>query len=102
MSQSEKVRSRLQALDERLARLRNAWKPDDPLGNLNNGLRAGYLLGPCDVNYRPVLWRTSGVPAPPGSVLLPNDEGGEGEPESILVRRRPVGFAGSLWQRPIV
>jgi prepilin-type N-terminal cleavage/methylation domain-containing protein len=43
----------------------NLWKPEDPTGNLNGGLRAGYLLRPCDANYRPVLWRTSGTPAPP-------------------------------------
>ena len=48
----------------------NMWKPEDPTGNLNNGLRAGYLLRPFYVNYRPILWRTSKAtagtpPAPP-------------------------------------
>ncbi len=39
----------------------NAFKPEDPslakYGNLNNSLRSGYFLRPCDANYRPVLWK---------------------------------------------
>jgi prepilin-type processing-associated H-X9-DG protein len=37
----------------------NAWKPDDPGGNLNDGLRAAYLLRPCDATYLPVLMSSS-------------------------------------------
>ena len=41
----------------------NLWKPDDPTGNLNNFLRAGYFLRPCDAKYKPVLWY-NGAPGP--------------------------------------
>ena len=39
----------------------NAWRPDDPKApdDLNNDLRAGYYLRPCDANYKPVEWRAS-------------------------------------------
>ena len=40
----------------------NAWKPEDPTGNMNNFLRTGYYLRPFDANYRPVLWY-NGTPA---------------------------------------
>jgi prepilin-type N-terminal cleavage/methylation domain-containing protein/prepilin-type processing-associated H-X9-DG protein len=41
----------------------NAWKPENPTGNMNNFLRAGYFLRPCDANYRPVLWYNGAPPA---------------------------------------
>jgi prepilin-type N-terminal cleavage/methylation domain-containing protein/prepilin-type processing-associated H-X9-DG protein len=43
----------------------NSWKPEDPTGNLNNALRAGYFLRPFDANYRPVLWPSSAPYVPP-------------------------------------
>jgi prepilin-type N-terminal cleavage/methylation domain-containing protein/prepilin-type processing-associated H-X9-DG protein len=42
----------------------NRWRPENPAGNLNDGLRAGYLLRPCSATYQPVLWR-SGAPFTP-------------------------------------
>jgi len=41
----------------------NNWKPDDPTGNLNNFLRAGFFLRPFDANYKPVLWYNGAPPA---------------------------------------
>jgi prepilin-type processing-associated H-X9-DG protein len=37
----------------------NRWKPDNPAGNLNDGLRAGFYLRPCSATYQPVLWRST-------------------------------------------
>jgi hypothetical protein len=40
----------------------NGWKPEEPTGNLGNGMRAGYFLRPFTADYRPVLWY-AGAPA---------------------------------------
>jgi prepilin-type N-terminal cleavage/methylation domain-containing protein/prepilin-type processing-associated H-X9-DG protein len=45
----------------------NMWKPDDPTGNMNNFLRTGYFLRPCDAKYKPVLWYTNAIPAGKGA-----------------------------------
>ena len=41
----------------------NRWRPDNPQANFHSLLRAGFLLRPFDVNYRPVMW--PGGDAPP-------------------------------------
>jgi len=43
----------------------NVWRPDDPTGNLNNRLRAGYFLRPCSATYKPIEWRVNGAPYTP-------------------------------------
>src|SRR2546430_2449657 len=40
----------------------NSWRPDDPTGNLNNRLRAGYFLRPCTASYKPVEWKVNSAP----------------------------------------
>jgi hypothetical protein len=37
----------------------NAWLPDNPAPNLNQGLRAGYFLRPFTETYQPVRWRST-------------------------------------------
>jgi prepilin-type N-terminal cleavage/methylation domain-containing protein/prepilin-type processing-associated H-X9-DG protein len=44
----------------------NMWKPEDPTGNMNNFLRTGYFLRPCDANFKPVLWYNGAPPAGSG------------------------------------
>ena len=41
----------------------NLWKPEDPTGNLNNFLRAGFFLRPFDASYHPILWYNGNPPA---------------------------------------
>src|SRR4051812_42213862 len=50
----------------------NSWKPDDPTGNLNDGLRASYYLRPFSANYVPVLWRSSAPFTPIDNKNTPN------------------------------
>jgi prepilin-type processing-associated H-X9-DG protein len=44
----------------------NGWKPDNPTGNMNNFVRAGYFLRPCDAKFKPVLWYNGAPPAGSG------------------------------------
>jgi len=79
----------------------NQWKPEAPAapGNLNNALRAGYLLRPCDANYRPVLWRTSGTPAPP--VDNKNSPTLEWKPYPRLGKMKRSALAADIFSTPV-
>jgi prepilin-type N-terminal cleavage/methylation domain-containing protein/prepilin-type processing-associated H-X9-DG protein len=78
----------------------NRWKPDNPTGNLNNGLRAGYLLRPFDAKYKPVLWRaSSNPPAPPI-----DDKNGplfEWRPYPTLNKMRRAAIAADIFSTPM-
>jgi prepilin-type N-terminal cleavage/methylation domain-containing protein len=79
----------------------NRWRPDDPTGNLNDGLRAGYLLRPCDASYRPVLW-----PASPGSAGAPpvdnkNAPTFKWSPYPRISKLKRSAFAADIFSTPI-
>src|SRR5439155_14510331 len=79
----------------------NAWKPEDPKGNLNDALRAGYLLRPCDATYRPVLWpaSTSSPGAPP--VDNKNSPTFTWRPYPRISKMKRVAYAADIFSTPI-
>ena len=76
----------------------NRWKPENPAGNLNDGLRAGYYLRPFAENYRPVLWR-SGAPFTP--VDNKNTPVFEWSPYPRLSKMKRVAIATDIFGFPV-
>jgi hypothetical protein len=76
----------------------NAWKPENPAGNLNDGLRAGYFLRPFSESYRPVLWRST---APFTPVDNKNTPVFEWSPYPRLSKMKRVAIAADIFGAPV-
>src|SRR2546423_12422172 len=82
----------------------NSWKPDDPTGNLNDGLRAGYLLRPCDSTYRPVLWPAStnspGAPPVDNKNYSSTDPRAPWRPYPQISKLKRIAIAADIFSTP--
>jgi len=81
----------------------NAWKPDDPTGNLNNELRAGYFLRPCDAKYLPILWPTSaasGYAPPVDNKNYPSATPFKWSPYPRISKMKHVAIAADIFSTP--
>jgi prepilin-type N-terminal cleavage/methylation domain-containing protein/prepilin-type processing-associated H-X9-DG protein len=77
----------------------NLWKPENPAGNLNSGLRAGYMLRPCDATYRPVLWPGTSPGAPP--VDDKNTPTFTWSPYPRINKMKRVAIAADIFSSPV-
>jgi prepilin-type N-terminal cleavage/methylation domain-containing protein/prepilin-type processing-associated H-X9-DG protein len=77
----------------------NSWKPDDPAGNLNDGLRSAYYLRPFSATYEPVLWRGASLPyTPVNNKITPAHEW---LPYPKLSKMKHVAMAADIFANPI-
>jgi prepilin-type N-terminal cleavage/methylation domain-containing protein/prepilin-type processing-associated H-X9-DG protein len=75
----------------------NAWLPDNPAPNLNQGLRAGFFLRPFTETYQPVLWRSTSPFTPVDNKNTPNQEW---QPYPKLSRMKRVAMAADIFSNP--
>ncbi len=85
----------------------NKWKPDDPTGNLNNGLRAAYFLRPMTADYRPVLWYSGTPPAglgaapPVDNKNFPSAKPFVYHPYPLLAKMKRAAIAADIFSNPM-
>ena len=75
----------------------NAWLPNDPGANLNDGLRAGFFLRPFTETYQPVLWRSTSPFTPVDNKNTPHHEW---RPYPKIGRMKRVALAADIFSNP--
>jgi prepilin-type N-terminal cleavage/methylation domain-containing protein/prepilin-type processing-associated H-X9-DG protein len=75
----------------------NAWLPDNPDPNLNDGLRAGFFLRPFTETYKPVLWRSTSPFTPVDNKNTPTFEW---RPYPKISRMKRVAIAADIFSTP--
>jgi len=79
----------------------NAWKPENPAGNLNDGLRAAYFLRPFSETYQPVLWRSTAPFTPVDNKNYPAATPFIWSPYPRLSKMKRVAIAADIFGAPV-
>jgi len=79
----------------------NSWKPENPAGNLNDGLRAAYYLRPCSATYQPVLWRSAAPFTPVDNKNFPAANPFVWAPYPRISKMKRVAIAADIFANPI-
>jgi prepilin-type processing-associated H-X9-DG protein len=79
----------------------NAWLPDNPDPNLNDGLRAGFFLRPFSETYQPVLWRSTTPFTPVDNKNYPAATPFVWSPYPKIGRMKRVAIAADIFSNPM-
>ena len=79
----------------------NSWKPENPAGNLNDGLRAAYFLRPFSETYQPVLWRSSAPFTPVDNKNYPAATPFVWAPYPRLSKMKRAALAADIFGAPV-
>jgi prepilin-type N-terminal cleavage/methylation domain-containing protein/prepilin-type processing-associated H-X9-DG protein len=78
----------------------NAWLPDNPDPNLNDGLRAGFFLRPFTETYQPVLWRSGSPFTPVDNKNYPSTAPFVWAPYPKISRMKRVAMVADIFSTP--